>query len=151
MRPETVNLLVVTPERQLVNEAVSELQLPGRNGYLGILPGHAPLITELGIGALSYRKGRDLHYLAVVHGYAEVLHDRVVVLAEMSERAEEVDVDRARAAKERAEKRLAKRDDADVDWDRAMLALERALVRLQVAAKAGAVAAAHDEHSHAAP
>ena len=138
MLPDTINLLVVTPERQLVNEAVSEIQLPGLNGYLGILPGHAPLITELGVGELSYRKGRDLHYLAVIHGYAEVLQDRVVVLAEMSERAEEVDVERARTAKERAEKRLARRDDPDVDWDRAIFALERALLRLQVAAKAGA-------------
>lgn len=151
MLPDTLNLLVVTPERQLVNEAVGEVQLPGRNGYLGILPGHAPLITELGVGELSYRKGKDLHYLTIVRGYAEVLPDRVMVLAQVSERAEELDVDRARAAKERAEKRLAKPGDPDVDWDRAMSALERALLRLQVAAKAGAVAAAHDARPRAAP
>jgi F-type H+-transporting ATPase subunit epsilon len=151
MLPETINLQVVTPERQLVNEAVSGVQLPGRNGALGILPGHAPLMTELGVGELSFRTGRDTHYLAVVHGYAEVLGDRVVVLAEACERAEEVDVDRARSSKERAEKRLAKRDDADTDWDRAQFALQRALVRLQVASKAGAVAPEAETHPHAAP
>jgi F-type H+-transporting ATPase subunit epsilon len=151
MLPDAIELLVVTPERQIVSETVTEIQLPGLGGYLGILPGHAPLITELGVGELSYRKGGSLHYLTVVHGYAEVLGDRVVVLAEISERAEEIDVDRARAAEQRAEKRLGKQNDPDIDWDRAIFALERALLRQQVAAKAGAVAAAHDEHSHTVP
>jgi F-type H+-transporting ATPase subunit epsilon len=151
MLPETINLQVVTPERQLVNEAVKEVQLPGGNGALGILPGHAPLMTELGVGELSFRKGRETHYLAVVHGYAEVLGDRVVVLAEVCERAEEVDLDRARNAKERAENRLSKRDDPDTDWDRAQFALQRALVRLQVASKAGGVAPEAEAHPHAAP
>ncbi|MBI1750500.1 MAG: F0F1 ATP synthase subunit epsilon [Acidobacteria bacterium] len=143
----SISLHVVTPERQLLQESVDSLQLPGQKGYLGILPGHAALITELGYGELSYRKGKDLRHLTVMGGYAEVLADRVIVLAEVSERAEEINVDRARAAKERAEKLMGKPGDKDVDWDVAMLALRRALIRLQVAAKGGAVAAAEDHHT----
>jgi len=144
MLPDFLALQVVTPERQLVDETVSEVQLPGREGYLGILPGHAPLITELGIGEVSYRKGKDTYYATTIHGFAEVLPDRVIVLAEVAERAEEIDVDRARASWERAQKRLAKPDAADTDWDRATFALQRALTRLQVASKGGGVAA-HEE------
>lgn len=146
MLPESLTLEVVTPERQLVRQTVSEVQLPGRAGYLGILPGHAPLITELGIGELSYRAGQDTRFATVIQGFAEVLPDRVIVLAEIAERAEEIDVARARTARERAEKRLAA-SDGDTDWDRAAVALERALVRLQVAAKSGATAAAQEGRS----
>ncbi len=139
MLPESLTLHVVTPERQLIEEAgVSEVQLPGLDGYLGILPGHAPLLTELGIGQLSYRKGRDTYFATAISGFAEVLPDRVAILAEIAERAEEIDVDRARAARERAEKLMAR--GADVDWDRATAALQRALIRLQAAAKGGAAA-----------
>ncbi len=141
MLPEFLQLEVVTPERQLVAESVNEVQLPGLDGYLGILPGHAALITELGVGEFSYRKGKDTFYAIVIHGFAEVLPDRVIVLAERAERAEEIDINRARAARERAEKRLAQREAAEIDWDRATFALRRALIRLQVAAKGGAVAA----------
>lgn len=140
--PDYLTLQVVTPERQLLNEAnVGEVQIPGLNGYLGILPGHAPLITELGIGELSYRKGKDTYYATIVRGFAEVLPDRVAVLTEIGERAEEIDVDRARAARERAEKLLAGTGQKEIDWDRAAVALQRSLIRLQVAAKGGAVAA----------
>jgi F-type H+-transporting ATPase subunit epsilon len=140
--PDYLTLQVVTPERQLLHEAnVGEVQIPGLNGYLGILPGHAPLITELGIGELSYRKGKDTYYATIVRGFAEVLPDRVAVLTEIGERAEEIDVDRARAARERAEKLLAGTGQKDIDWDRAAVALQRSLIRLQVAAKGGAVAA----------
>ncbi|HEX2711430.1 MAG TPA: F0F1 ATP synthase subunit epsilon [Candidatus Acidoferrales bacterium] len=140
--PDYLTLQVVTPERQLLSEAhVGEVQIPGLNGYLGILPGHAPLITELGIGELSYRKGKDTYYATIIRGFAEVLPDRVAVLTEIGERAEEIDVDRARAARERAEKFLAGTGEKDIDWDRAAVALQRALIRLQVAAKGGAVAA----------
>jgi F-type H+-transporting ATPase subunit epsilon len=149
MIPSSLDLLVVTPERQLVHESVDSLQLPGREGYLGILPGHAPLITELGYGELSFNKGKEKLHLTTMGGYAEVLPDRVIVLADIAERAEEIDVDRARAAKERAESLFGKPGDMDVDWDMATLALQRALIRLQVASKGGAVAAA-DVH-HAAP
>jgi F-type H+-transporting ATPase subunit epsilon len=147
MLPTSISLLVVTPERQLLHETVDSIQLPGKNGYLGILPGHAPLITELGYGELSYHKGREVQYLTVMGGYAEVLGDRVTVLAEIAERAEEIDVDRARAAKDRAEKLLSKTGDKDVDWDAATLALRRAIIRLQTAAKGGAVAAMEEHHS----
>lgn len=145
MLPELLTLEIVTPERQVVHEAVQEVQLPGRKGYLGILPGHAPLITELGLGELSYRKGKDTFYLVAIHGYAEVLPDRVIVLAERAERAEEIDVDRAQEARQKAEQRLTKTGDPDVDWDRATFALERALIRAQVAGKAGAATSSGSE------
>jgi len=150
MLPDSIELEVVTPERQVVKETVSEVQLPALAGYLGVLPGHAPLVTELGIGELSYRKGKDTSHATVVRGFAEVLPGRVIVLAEAAERAEEIDLDRARAARERAEKRLANPNAPGTDWDRAVFALQRALTRLQVAAKGGGVAAAQQEH-HPAP
>jgi len=149
MLPELLMLRLVTPERELVRESVHEIQLPGRDSYLGILPGHAPLITELGIGELSYRIGEDTHSTTVICGYAEVLPDRVIVLAEIAERAEEIDVQRARAAYDRAQKRLGGPSAPDTDWDRATSALQRAMARLQVAAKGGATAAAHEEHDAA--
>lgn len=138
--PEVVDLQVVTPERQLVREEVHEIQVPGKNGYLGILPGHAPLLSELRQGELSYRQGMVWCHLAVFRGFVEVLPDRVIVLAEVAERGEEIEVERARAARQRAEDRLAK-PDPDTDWNRAQVALERALIRLQVAAKAGGAGA----------
>ncbi len=135
MLPDTLKLEVVTPEREVASETVTEVQLPGLDGYLGILPGHAPLLTELGIGELTYRQGKQTMSLTVLRGFAEVLPDRVVVLAEVSERPEEIDVERARNARERAEKRLAGAEGKDMDWDRVTCALKRALVRLEVAAK----------------
>ena len=133
MLPEVIELIVVTPQRQLLREKVASVQLPGASGELGILPGHAPLITELGNGKLSYRAsdGAEPVILAVLSGFAEVLPDRVTVLAETAERPEEIDVDRAKEALARAEKRLASAD-ADMDWDRATVALQRALVRIEV-------------------
>ena len=138
MLPETIELEVVTPERHVLAEKVDSLEMPGKEGYLGILPGHAPLITELGVGILTYRKGAESRRLTVINGYAEVLPDRVIVLAELSERAEEIDVARVQRALERAQAQLAKAGSADVDWQLASLALERAVVRLQAAAKAPA-------------
>jgi len=149
MLPEFLALEVVTPERRVIEETVSEVQLPGLGGYLGILPGHAPLITELGVGELSYRKGEDTFYATAIRGFAEVLPDRVIVLAEIAERAEEIDAKRAREALQRAENRLGNRDGGDTDWDRATLALQRALIRLQVATKGGAAAAREEQHESA--
>lgn len=140
MLPETIELQVVTPERHVLQESVHALEVPGKEGYLGILPGHAPLITELGIGILTYRKESETRYLTVIHGYAEVLPDRVIILAEVSERAEEIDIARTRLARERAEAALARAVSGDADWQRATSALDRAMVRLQVAAKGGAAA-----------
>ena len=143
MLPESIALEVVTPDRRVAQEAVEEVQVPGSQGYLGVLPGHTPLMTELGIGMLSYRKGISWFYLTVIGGFVEVLADRVIVLAEQAERAEEIDVARAEQAMARAKERLAKMHDPEVDWERAQTALQRALVRTQVAAKAGGI---HTEH-----
>lgn len=136
MLPEAIELIVVTPERQLLRETVVEVTIPGREGALGILPGHAPLMTELGIGELRYRTATSSQpiSLAVIRGFAEVLPARVTVLAETAERAEEIDLQRAEAAKARAEKRLAS-NDTNIDWDRAAVALARAIIRVQIARK----------------
>ena len=133
---QTFCLRIVTPSRQVVTEDVGEAQVPGKEGYLGILPGHAPLISELKPGELTYRQGRQTHHLAVSGGFVEVLPDQVTILAENAERAEEIDAARARAAKERAERRL-RSPDPDVDINRATVSLERALIRLQVGMRKG--------------
>jgi F-type H+-transporting ATPase subunit epsilon len=135
MAADSIQLVVVTPERQLLSEAVSEVQLPGADGYLGVLPGHAALITQLGIGELSFRKsGGGSELLAIIRGFAEVLPDRVSVLAEIAERAEDIDIKRAQDALKRAQELIAKGGE-NIDWDRASAALQRALVRIQVVSK----------------
>jgi F-type H+-transporting ATPase subunit epsilon len=135
MAGDSIQLVVVTPVRQYLSESVTEVQLPGADGYLGVLPGHAPLITELGIGELTYRTvGGQTGLLAVIRGFAEVLPDRVSVLAETAERAEEIDIARAKEALKRAQELIAKGGE-NVDWDRASAALQRALVRIQVVSK----------------
>ncbi len=142
MLPDSLQLIVVTPERQLLQETVVEAVIPGLDGQLGILPGHAPLITELGIGELTYRKaaGDTGTTLSIIRGFAEVLPDRVTVLAETAERAEEIDLSRAEAALARAQQRLASTD-TNIDWDRATIALQRALIRVQIAKKRHSVPA----------
>jgi F-type H+-transporting ATPase subunit epsilon len=138
MIPDSIELITVTPERQLLREGAAEVTLPGADGQLGILPGHAPLITELGIGEMTYRRkgGGEEGRLALISGFAEVLSDRVTVLAEIAERPEEIDLARAEEAKKRAEKRLASAaSDPNVDWARAAVALQRSLIRIQVASK----------------
>jgi F-type H+-transporting ATPase subunit epsilon len=136
MLPDNIQLIVVTPEQQLLRETVVEVQLPGADGYLGVLPGHAPLITELGIGELSYKPvgNREPTVLAIMRGFAEVLQDRVTVLAETAERAAEIDLARAERALKRAQERVSS-GDPNLDWDRVTIALERALIRIQVARK----------------
>ena len=136
MLPDSIQLVVVTPEKQLLRETVVEVQIPGADGYMGILPGHAPLITELGVGELTYRtagSGGPV-VLAVLRGFAEVLADRVTLLAETAERAAEIDLARAERALKRAQERLSS-GDPNIDWDRATVALQRALIRIQVARK----------------
>jgi F-type H+-transporting ATPase subunit epsilon len=137
MLPENIELEVVTPQKHVLHDSVQSIEMPGKDGYLGILPGHAPLLTELGIGVLTYQKGAVKRQLTVINGYAEVLSDRVTILAELSERADEIDVARVRVAKDRAEAELAKAGTGtpEMDWQVASLALQRALVRLQVAGK----------------
>src|SRR2546421_2237475 len=136
MMPDSIALVIVTPEKQLLQQNVADVQMPGENGYLGILPGHAPLMTELGIGELSYHDsgGKERAHIAIIRGFAEVLPERVTILAETAERAEEIDLQRAKDALARAEKRLAA-NDPNIDWDRASVALQRALVRIQLGTK----------------
>jgi len=130
----TIDLTIVTPERAIVHEQVDELEIPGAEGYLGVLPGHAPLFSELKVGELGYRKGDRWFFLSVAWGFVEVLPNQVRILAETAERAQEIDLERAERAKRRAEERIAKGGE-DVDYDRALVALERALIRLQVSRK----------------
>ena len=132
--PDTFQLEIVSPEKLVVNEAVEEAQIPGQSGYLGILPGHAPLLTELAIGKISYQSQGKTKILAVAWGFAEVLPDKVTLLAETVERPDEIDVARAQKAKARAEE-LLKGNSPELDYDRAQSALKRAETRLEVAAE----------------
>jgi F-type H+-transporting ATPase subunit epsilon len=131
---QTFQLEIVTPERLLVSDLAEEMQIPGKSGYLGVLPQHAPLITELGVGEITYRKGTETHRLAVAWGFAEVLPDKVTILAETAEKAEEIDIERAQRAKQQAEA-LLKKGPEETDYLRAEVALERAITRLKVAEK----------------
>jgi len=140
MATGSIDFTLVTPERSLVHEQVEELQIPGAEGYLGILPGHAPLFSELKVGELGYRIGERWFWLSVAWGFVEVLPDQVRVLAETAERAQEIDIERANRAKQRAEERIARGGD-DIDYKRAIIALERALIRIQVSRKAHHTAA----------
>jgi F-type H+-transporting ATPase subunit epsilon len=133
--PTHLQLQIVSADRSLVNERVDEVEIPGADGYFGVLPGHAPLLALLGAGELWYRQGQEKHYLAIAFGFAEVLPDRVTVLAQLAERPNEIDVARAEAARKRAEQRLGS-PSADMDFERARIALMKALVRLQVASRA---------------
>jgi F-type H+-transporting ATPase subunit epsilon len=131
--PTSIDLQIVTPERMLVHEPVDEVQVPGVNGYFGVLPGHTPLLAALSVGELWYRKGTDRTYLSIVFGFAEVLPDRVTILAQLAERAEDIDVERAEAARKRASERLE--DKSDVDFERARVALTKSMTRLQVSSR----------------
>lgn len=132
-----IDLQIVTPERMLVQETVDEVQIPGADGYFGVLPGHTPLLAALSVGELWYRKGQDKTYLSLANGFAEVLPDRVTILAQLAERAEEIDVERAESARRRAAERLDQRADqrSDVDYERARLALLKSMTRLQVSSR----------------
>jgi F-type H+-transporting ATPase subunit epsilon len=131
---ETFQLEIVTPEKMVVKDVAEEMQIPGKNGYLGILPGHAPLITELAVGEISYRKGGQTYYLSVAWGFAEVLQDKVTILAETAEKPQEIDVKRAQESKQKAEEAL-KTGKTEDDFTRAEDALKRAETRLEVAEK----------------
>src|SRR3954453_14936209 len=130
--PDTFELEIVTPEKKVVETAAEEIQIPGKKGYLGILPGHAPLITQPSVGEITFRENSTEQHLAVAWGFAEVLPNKVTILAETAERPSEINVDRARKAKERAEQRLTS-GDTSVDVDRALDALHRAETRIEVA------------------
>lgn len=134
--PESIHLEIVTPEQRLANEVVDEVVLPGSEGSLGVLPGHTPLLTTLGIGELMYRRGTTSHRVAIAWGFAEVLPDRVSVLAEIAERADGIDRDRAMKARDRAVARLRGRS-PDTDFARAQTALQKAIIRIQIASGVG--------------
>lgn len=133
---DTFELEIVTPEKLVVRDAAEEIQIPARNGYIGVLPGHAPLITELNVGEITYRNAGTTAVLSVAWGFAEVLPTKVTILAESAEKPDEIDVARAQEAKKRAEERL-QGGQSDIDYGRALNALRRAETRLDVAGKAG--------------
>jgi F-type H+-transporting ATPase subunit epsilon len=133
--PTHLQLHIVSADRSLVNETVDEVEIPGADGYFGVLPGHTPLLALLGAGELWYRRGSEKVYVSIAFGFAEVQPDRVTILAQIAEKAEEIDVARAEAAKKRAEERLA-RPTTDMDFERARIALLKALIRLQVSTRA---------------
>lgn len=132
--PSKLQLHIVSTERALVKETVDEVEIPGAEGYFGVLPGHAPLLALLGAGDLWYRIGQETVHLMIAWGFAEVLPDHVTILTEIAERPEEIDVARAEAAKKRAEQRLST-PTIDIDYERARIALLKSLMRLQVASR----------------
>jgi F-type H+-transporting ATPase subunit epsilon len=132
--PTKIQLQIVSADRSLVNETVDEVEIPGADGYFGVLPGHTPMLALLGAGELWYRQGEEKHYLAMAFGFAEVQPDRVTILAEFAERADEIDAARAEAAKRRAEERLVS-PILEMDAERARVALLKSLIRLQVATR----------------
>jgi F-type H+-transporting ATPase subunit epsilon len=139
--PTKLTLEIVTPDRALIREEVDEVVVPGSEGEFGVLPGHTPLLSSLKIGELWYRQGQEKHYLAIAFGFVEVLPDRVTVLADVGERAQEIDVNRAERAKQRAEQLLAQAPAphltaVDLDIERARITLLKSLIRLQVASRA---------------
>jgi F-type H+-transporting ATPase subunit epsilon len=135
--PKSLTLEVVTPDRGILTEQVDEVVLPGSEGSFGVLPGHAPLLATLQVGEMWYRKGQETQYLALAFGFVEVLPDRVTVLAQIAEKAEDIDPARAEAAKVRAEQRIrgSNAPQAPVDFERARIAMMKSLVRLQVASR----------------
>jgi len=131
--PTHIRLQFVTPERALAHENVDEVQLPGEEGYFGVLPGHAPLLAALRTGEMWYRKGSVVQYAFIDGGFAEVLPDRVSIMAQVAERAEDIDLQRAEAAKRRAEDVLSKPTVSDIDAERTRIEMLRAITRLNVA------------------
>jgi F-type H+-transporting ATPase subunit epsilon len=131
---DTFQLEIVTPEKMVVRDVAEEMQIPGKDGYLGILPGHAPLITELAVGEITYRSGHHTRHLALAWGFAEVLPNKVTILAETAEHPEEIDVSRAQEDKRRAEE-LLNNGTTEEDFALAEGKLKRAETRLEVAGK----------------
>ena len=129
--PAHIDLQIVTPDRRIVQEQVDEVEIPGAEGYFGVLPGHTPLLAALAVGELWYRKGQEKVFLSIAFGFAEVLPDRVTILARIAERAEDISIERAESARKRAEERLAQAK-SDIDYERARVALTKSIARLQV-------------------
>ena len=132
--PTHIDLQIVTPDRAIVKEQVDEVEIPGADGYFGVLPGHTPMLAALSVGELWYRKGQEKTYLAIAEGFAEVLPERVTILAQLAEKAEEIDPERAEAARARAAELLAG-PAIDIDYELARIALTKSLSRLQVSSR----------------
>jgi F-type H+-transporting ATPase subunit epsilon len=134
--PTHLELRIVTPDKLIVREQVDEVEVPGAEGYFGVLPGHTPLLAALTVGELWYRKGAEKTYVSIAFGFAEVLPESVTILAQLAERAEDIDVARAEQARKRAQERLAA-PASDIDYERARVALMKAMSRLQVSSRVG--------------
>jgi len=132
--PSHLTLELVTPDRAVVRESVDEIQIPGSEGYLGVLPGHTPFLTMLQVGELWFRQGTETSYVSIAFGFAEILPERVTILAQIAERAEEIDVARAQEAQRRAQNRLDS-STVDIDFERARISLMKSLIRLQIASR----------------
>ncbi|MEO6212071.1 MAG: F0F1 ATP synthase subunit epsilon [Vicinamibacterales bacterium] len=132
--PTHIDLQIVTPERQIVQEQVDEVEIPGSEGYFGVLPGHTPLLASLAVGVLWYRKAQEKTYLSIAFGFAEVLPDRVTILARLAERAEDIDAGRAEAAQKRAQERISA-PRGEMDYERARTALMKSMTRLQASSR----------------
>lgn len=132
--PTSIQLEIVTPERSLIKEQVDEVQIPGADGYFGVLPGHTPLLATLQIGVLWYRKGQEKFYFAVAFGFAEVLPDRVTILAQDADLPDEIDVTRVQSEQAEAQQQLSRPVDVD-SIERARIAMMKSLVRLQVSTR----------------
>ena len=129
---------IVTPERKLVSAEVDEVTAPGFYGEFGVLPQHTPYLCQLGVGVLSYRTGSARYFVSVIEGYAEVGPDKITILAEHAERAEDIDAERAQESRQRAQERMAgQKAEEELDFDRAELALKRAITRISVANQSG--------------
>ena len=134
--PSCMSIEIVTPDRAIVQETVDEARIPGAEGYLGVLPGHTPLLVTLDVGEIWFRRGSEKTYLHAAFGFAEILPDRIRILARTAERADEIGIDRAAAAASRARKRLAAAG-RETDVERARIALLKSLSRMQVARRVG--------------
>lgn len=137
--PAHLTLELVTPERSVALETVDEVEIPGIDGYLGVLPGHTPLLVALKVGELWYRQGEERTFVSVAFGFAEVLPDRVRVLAQVAESANDIDIDRAEAAANRARERMASSVEDVDDFERAQLALLKSTLRIEVSKKARSI------------
>lgn len=133
---EELTLEIVTPERMVFSGVVEEVTIPGTEGEFGVLRGHASLLSSVDVGELGFVRDQKKTRYAVNTGYAEVTASKVTVLVETAERADEIDVERARRARERAEEKMAKLSKEDADFEKAKLALLRAVTRLNVSGKA---------------
>jgi len=135
MAEKELLLEVVTPDRLVLSTQAEVVVCPGAEGQFGVLPGHIPFLSALEIGEMYYKAGGKTEYLAVSGGFAEVTGEKVTIVAESAEKGREIDVERAKRAAERAEKRIAQGKTVEIDWARAEAAMRRSLMRMKVAGR----------------